>query len=90
MSEMLASEFWVQWGRTLQRLDRLEERADSLQEGLEDVRKQMSHWGAWARRGAVLAAIWGSLATAGLNHDQASTFLAAFIRALLRLPGSAG
>lgn len=90
MHEIGVSEFWVTWGRHLQRVERLEERADGLQADLAKLSQEIDHWRAWARRGLILAAIWGSLATTGANHELASSVVAAIIRALLRLPASAG
>lgn len=83
MHEIGASAFWTQWGRTLERVDRLEE-------GLTEVRAELAQWQVWARRGVLLAAIWGSVVAAGINHELASTIVAALIKSILRYPGSAG
>lgn len=75
--------FWIEWGRHLERMKRVEE-------GLVEVRTEMAQWRAWAKRGTILLVIWGSVVTAGVNHDLASSLLASMLRTLLRLPGSAG
>lgn len=74
----------VSWGRALQRLTRLEERTDGLEQAVDRLDAEMQQARSWVRRGAILLALWGSFALAGANHDQASNILAAALKLAMR------
>lgn len=72
-------------GRALTRLDRIEERAMRSETAIARLEAQLAAWRAWGRRGLILALLWGSVALASLNADQASSLLAMALREALRL-----
>lgn len=74
----------VVWGRTLQRLAQIEERTDALEAAIGKVSADMEQARSWGRRALILLAIWGSLGLAGVNHDQASSLIAAALKLAIR------
>lgn len=71
-------------GRSLSRLDHVEDRTRRLERTTAKIEQELAAWRSWGRRGLILAAIWGSLGLAGGNADLVSTILATGLKQLLR------
>ena len=81
---IMSFETGVAVGEALQRLKSVEQHTEELQQGQDEIRREVASLRAWLQRGALLLALWGSSTGLFVQDTEAADGIARLIKTLLR------
>jgi hypothetical protein len=81
---MLSIDQAMEFGRALERLRHSEGRLDHLEDGLAEVRKEISRARGYINRGGLLVALWTGGTLTNVATDSGAEFLRSLIKTFFR------